>query len=128
MSLKLKKPVIMYYSTGTRLSYIINDLYYQKHFLWCSPVFNPLSLDATDPFRSIPVSSAPHGRYKRLLDDIAQENEDLHSSMISENRAKLIKGALFRLEEGLINREEFERISSQVNTSFARNNGKNEAC
>lgn len=88
----MNKDYIVLYSTNTYLAYHINEIYYDsKHFVWCSPVFNPNVLSEEDPRRRIPPSSSPYNIYKTLKEDV--EKADLHSAKIRDNKEGLMKGA-----------------------------------
>lgn len=107
---------IIYYSTNTKLSLFINRTYYKsKHFVWCSPVFNPKTLNEYDVRKNIPPSSSPHNLYKLLLDDV--NSEDNHSSKIHQNRTGLIKGATIMLEKGVIDEDDYGRILKIIKTA-----------
>lgn len=109
---------VLYYSTSTKLAHHINTLFYGQHFLWCAPVFDPLSLDALDPRRKIPVSSSPKNIYKRYTEDV--EGEDTHSKLIEQNRQGIKNGALYKLKEKVITKREFAQINVMVDkASFA---------
>jgi hypothetical protein len=100
---------LIYYSTNTKLAYIINEkFYFSRHFVWCSPVFNPEKLNEYDYRRKIPVSSSPYKIYKNLLDDV--KSQDLHSMKIDQNKTGLKKGAGKMLENGIIDENDFARI------------------
>ena len=107
---------LIYYSTNTKLAFIINEkFYFSKHFVWCSPVFNPEKLDEYDYRKKIPVSSSPYKIYKNLLDDV--NTDDHHSSKIKENKAGLKKGAAKMLERGIIDENDFARILKIIDKS-----------
>lgn len=103
---------VIYYSTSTKLAHHINTLFYGQHYLWCAPVFDPLSLDALDPRRKIPVSSSPKNIYKRYTEDV--EGEDTHSTLIERNRQGIKNGAVYKLAAGVITQREFEQINAMV--------------
>src|SRR5579883_1836455 len=104
---------LLYYSTSTYLSYLINRNFYKgKHFLWCSPVFDPESLDRLHPWYRIPPSSSPHKIYIRLFEDI--KHGDMHSAKIKENRVGLKHGATIQLNNGVIDDTDFARINEMI--------------
>lgn len=106
---KSMKDNLLYYSTNTKLAYILNERFYSSnHFVWCSPVFDPEKLDAYDYRKRIPVSSSPYKIYKNLIDDII--SLDMHSSKIEQNRNSLKKGAAIMLDKGFIDTDDFTRI------------------
>lgn len=104
----VKHSNILYYSINTELAYFINKTYYRKHFIWCSPIFDSLSLDKLSIFSKIPPSSSPLAIYSRFKEDVVRD--DLHSTYISQNRAGLKKGAIQMLNDGVIDTSDFARI------------------
>lgn len=104
---------LIYYSANSSLSHFISKTFYNSIFyVWCSPVFDPASLGSLDPRRRIPGSSSPHKIYKGFLKDV--EENDLHSSLISQNRSGLKKGALEKYTKGDITDAELNIINTLV--------------
>lgn len=100
---------LLYYSTNTKLAFLLNErFYFSKHYVWCSPVFNPEKLNEYDYRSRIPVSSSPYKIYINLKDDVS--SKDLHSNKIDQNRTGLKKGAAKMLERGIIDENDFGRI------------------
>ena len=84
------KDNLIYYSTNTRLAYILCErFYFSRHFVWCAPVFDPEKLNDYDFRKRIPVSSSPYKIYKGLLEDV--KSQDMHSSKIDQNKNGLKK-------------------------------------
>ena len=108
---------LLFYSANSYLSYWLSDKFYGGVFyVWCSPVFNPESLDSLNPLKVIPHSSSPHSIFKTLKD--AAESNDNGCTKIKENRAGLKRGALSFYERELITLEEFERINNIIDTTL----------
>lgn len=107
---------LLFYSANSYLSHWLSDKFYGGVFyVWCSPVFNPGSLDSLNPLKVIPHSSSPHSIYKTFKD--AVESNDNGCIKIRENRAGLKRGALCFYECELITIEEFERINKIIDTA-----------
>ena len=84
------------FSTGSMLSYIINERYYGGiHYVWCSPKFD---------CHTNPPSSNPRLIMQNYLTDIKQM--DKHSSIISQNRYGMKKGAEEMCSTGVISDNE----------------------
>jgi|SRR6185437_3047887 len=106
--MKIPEPLV-YYSANTYLAYWLNKTFYNnKHFVWCSPAFDPGKLDTKDIRCKIPPSSSPFNIYCSLSADL--KSSDMHSSKIKENKYGLIRGANYHLEIGTIDEEEYARI------------------
>lgn len=100
---------LYYYSTNTSLSYLISKMFYDSTFyVWCSPVFDPQTLDTYNPFKRIPKSSSPYAIYLEYMKDI--ESGDSHSAKIELNKKGLKSGAAIALANGIINKEEHNKI------------------
>lgn len=103
------KDNLLYYSTNTKLAFILGERFYcSNHFVWCSPVFDPDKLDDYDFRKRIPVSSSPYKIYKSLKEDVL--SIDMHSPKIEQNRSGLKKGAAIMLSKGVIDTDDFARI------------------
>ena len=109
------KETILLYSVSTQIAYRINELFYGRHFVWCSPVFNSEKLDSMHVYKKIPPSSNPFRIYERYKQDV--NNGDLHSAMISQNKAGLKKGAIIMLKNGVIDNSDFVRINNMVDSA-----------
>lgn len=103
---------IIYYSINTKLAFLINENYYQKHFVWCSPVFDSEKLDHLNILRQIPPSSNPFAIYNRLKQDVS--GRDLHSNYVTQNKTGLKKGAIQMLNKGVIDLIDFSRITTLI--------------
>lgn len=104
---------LIYYSTNTYLSYQINRMFYKgTHYVWCSPVFNPASLDELNPLRNIPPTSSPHEVYINYR-DLAKGN-DRHGHQIRQNQLGLKRGARIMLASGKIDESQYQLILYMV--------------
>jgi hypothetical protein len=109
--LRLQTTVL--FSANSALAHIINKTFYNdEHYVWCSPVFDPKSLDATNIYSRIPPSSSPYNICCLYQDAI--DGADDHCTKIKENRAGLIRGASLKLEDGVIDLEDYGRILAMV--------------
>jgi len=107
---------LLYYSTNSYLAFYLSEYFYRgKHFVWCSPVFNPASLDNLDIRRKIPPSSSPYKIYINFKEDV--DNYDLHSSKINENKSGLKRGALINYRNEVIDADELARINQIIDTA-----------
>lgn len=98
---------VVLYSTNTWLAYMIAETYYnQRHYVWCTPFFDPEQRVRRDS--AVPPSSSPRQLYKSLDDDV--NGTDGHSSRIKENRVGLIRGANAKKKQGIINARKKEEI------------------
>jgi len=104
---------LIFYSVNSYLAHFINACFYkEEHFVWCSPVFDPDSLDQYHKWKRIPVSSSPYYIYKMLCEEI--ETGDNHSDKIQKNKLGLLKGAAEKLAAGVIDQDDFARISKMI--------------
>lgn len=107
---------ILYYSVNTKLSYFINEYFYNsRHFVWCAPVFNRLSLEDSNLYKNIPPSSNPFDIYNQYKKDV--DGGDLHSNMIERNKAGLKRGAIRMLEKKVVNQDEYARVIAWIDTA-----------
>ncbi|MBK8520736.1 MAG: hypothetical protein IPL54_07615 [Chitinophagaceae bacterium] len=97
------------------MAHHINESYYGKHFVWCSPVFNTEKLDSLSMFKKIPPSSNPYTIYQRLKQDCS--NGDLHSSLITQNKSGLKRGAIEMLSNAVIDNLDFARINKIIDSA-----------
>ena len=108
--------VLIYYSTNTSIAnYLAKSFYNGIHFVWCSPVFNPETLNSYDEFNKIPRISSPYHIYHNLHKEVV--GNDLHSILIEKNKDGLHRGALHHLEIGTITNEEYARIIKMIDMS-----------
>jgi len=112
----MKSKKLIYYSINSYLAFWINENFYNNHFVWCAPVFDPSVLNEYDQNRKIPPSSAPAKIYKRYLEDV--EGGDLHSAKIIENKTGLKKGAIINFESGNISEIELARINKIIDSAL----------
>lgn len=108
----LKHKNLLFYSTSSYISYVINSQFYGQHFLWCSPVFNPAGLDRMNPLRNISTTSSPHDIYNTYKSSVV--SNDGHSSIIKQNREGIKRGAIFKRAEGIITDNELQIINLKV--------------
>ncbi|MCD7898527.1 MAG: hypothetical protein LUH22_01225 [Bacteroides sp.] len=97
---------INFYSTNTYLAYTVSQIYYnKKHFVWCSPVFDAMSLDKLHHWRNNPPSSSPFNIYTELKEAVTRK--DLHNSKIEANKIGIMKGAQIALKKEIIDEVEY---------------------
>jgi hypothetical protein len=106
---------LIYYSVNTKLAYLINERFYNKHYVWCAPVFNSSKLEDMHIYKSIPPSSNPFDIYQRYKADVARA--DKHSSYIGQNKAGLKNGAIRMLGNNTIDAADFERINAIIDNA-----------
>jgi hypothetical protein len=107
---------ILYYSTNTYLAYWLSETFYNsKHFVWCSPVFDPEILNDYDNRKNIPPSSSPYKIYVAFFEDVARI--DSHSSKIRENKSGLKKGAIIQRSLNLIDDADLVKITKIIDTA-----------
>ena len=111
IEVKLDSTIVLY-SVNTKIAYYINNNYYGKHFVWCSPVFDSKKLDSLDAFSKIPPSSNPFTIYSRFREDV--QGGDLHSNFIINNRFGLKNGAIHMLAQSIIDEKDFARIDTMI--------------
>lgn len=111
----MKRNNLIYYSINSYIAYWLNENFYNTHFVWCAPVFDPTTLNQYDLNRKIPPSSAPANIYNRYLEDV--KNTDLHSPKIKENISGLKKGASIYYENGIISDIELARINKIIDSA-----------
>jgi hypothetical protein len=87
---------LLLFSTNSRLAYHINSEFYGCHYVWCSPVYQPGSLDVRDLHYKIPASSSPADIY---LSFSKACKGDGHSDLIKNNRNGIIRGATQKLSD-----------------------------
>ena len=107
-------PLILY-SVNTYLAYMINQRYYgDKHYVWCSEVFDARSQHALGHHANIPPTSNPREVYFNLHEEV--KRGDWHSAKIDANRKGILRGAREKLRIGVINPDQFEEIDQIVNS------------
>jgi hypothetical protein len=109
---------LIYYSTNCELTKQITEEFLDSKFhVWCSPVYNPETLDKSDIRRKIPVSSNPCKIYQRLKEDTSPG--DTHSFLIKgiKNTLANVLGDKFMNDE--ITAAEYERGTYMIeNATF----------
>jgi hypothetical protein len=107
---------LCFYSANTYLSHYINKTFYDDvHYLWCSPVFDPKRVEPNHPWFRIPKSSSPLEIYKSYQEDV--NSGDLHSALISQNRQGLKNGATHKLQQDVIDADEYQMINEIVDAA-----------
>ena len=105
------KPLVLY-STNPYLKYAIAEKYYGHcHYVWCT-VFDPRTHDKYGPHACAPPSSSPCEIYRRLREEVSLG--DRHSPKAEEARRSIIHGATVKLNEGVINKEQYKEIVALV--------------
>ncbi len=108
---------IVLYSTNSWLAYIIGERYYSgKHYVWCTPHFDPSSVIPIN--YTIPPSSSPMEIYTGLSEDV--KRGDRHSTKIAANKAGLLRGMEHKRNVGDITDELASEISSIIDASELR--------
>jgi hypothetical protein len=93
---------------------ILGETYYGgRHFVWCSPYFEYSSQAAL--LAPAPPTSTPKEIYQNLAMEV--ERGDRHSAKIKESRSGLLKGAKYRLDDGVISLVQFEEIRYIINVA-----------
>ena len=106
MGLDINKTPFLY-SVGTQLAYKIAKSYYGNvHYVWCTTEFNSLQQ---------PPTSNPATICKRYLEQIA--TGDRHTKEIESNIAGILRGAKAKLDNGVINKKEYNEIRSIVSVA-----------
>ncbi|KAA6346150.1 hypothetical protein EZS27_006320 [termite gut metagenome] len=106
---------LLFYSTNTYIANNIASQFYSgMHYVWCSPVFDPKSLDAMNVWKNIPPSSSPYNIYWQLKQDV--ESKDMHSPKIEANKVGLKRGALEALKNKMIDDVEYSEIIYMIDT------------
>lgn len=104
---------LLFYSANTYLSFIINQRFYGgKHYVWCSPAFNPASLDSLNPLRNIPGTSSPHDIYINYRNTAA--TPDRHNPQVLQNIRGIKRGASIMLSEKKITQNQYQMILHMV--------------
>jgi hypothetical protein len=104
---------LLFYSANTYLSHYINKRFYKgQHYVWCSPVFDPTTLDNFHEWRNIPASSSPHDIYINSRNSTVASGRSLdrHSPFIIQNRAGIKRGARIRLDNKEITEHQYQMI------------------
>lgn len=103
-------PLVLY-SINTWLDYAIAQrLYGEEHYVWCMPFFDA-STTTPDGYR-VPPSSNPVEIYRSLQEDVSRG--DRHSLKIEANRAGILRGAVKKLEAGIIDKAQAGEITAIV--------------
>ena len=97
--------IAILFSVGTQFARRINEYYYNDiHYVWCSSNYNDKKQAAT---------SNPKTICKRLLDIVL--TTDRHAVELNDNKAGILRGAQTKLEQGVINENQFNEICQLVN-------------
>lgn len=105
---------IILYSANSRLAYLIGEIYYGKrHYVWCTPYFDPSSVAAIN--YTVPPSSSPVGIYRSLCEDV--KLGDRHSAKIAANKTGILRGVELRKNAGEITPKQASEIASIVDAS-----------
>ena len=108
---------LMLYTAYTWLAYRINETYYQqRHYVWCTPYFDPASKFA--PESAVPPTSSPREIYNNLFDEVARG--DRHSAKISQNRLGIIRGADVKRKLGIIGDQAHADITAIATSAEVR--------
>ncbi|HLP51444.1 MAG TPA: hypothetical protein VK154_11200 [Chitinophagales bacterium] len=100
---------ILLYSTNAYLAHFLAEQFYKgHHYVWCGSVFNPRSLDDLNPLKNIPSTSSPHDIYAGLRKECI--DSDLHGANIERIKTGLLKGAGFKLAEGVITDSQYGHV------------------
>ena len=87
----------IYYSINTWISNFINKEYYNDfHYVYAAPCFN---------CKINPRSSNPSEIYSELKKDLEPMALDYHSAKIKSNRLGIVKGAVEKFNDGVIDEE-----------------------
>jgi hypothetical protein len=106
MGLDVRKNSFLY-SVGTQLAYKIAKEYYGNiHYVWCTTEFNSLKQ---------PPTSNPAIICKRYLEQIT--TGDRHTQEIMNNIAGILRGAKAKLDSGVINEKEYNKIRTIVSVA-----------
>ena len=93
------------FSIGSLFSYNIDRMFYKNiHYVWCTTRFD---------VKTQPITSNPYNICQRFLDQIL--SGDRHAHEIEDNKAGILRGAQAKLEEGVIDSEQFNEICQMVN-------------
>jgi hypothetical protein len=104
---------LLFYSANSYLSFLVNRRFYGgQHYIWCSPVFNPTTLDELNPLRNIAVSSSPHHIYANYRD--SAKSSDTHSDLIKQNKRGIKRGAAAMLAANKIDQNQYQMIMYMV--------------
>jgi hypothetical protein len=107
---------LLFYSANSYLSFLVNRRFYGgQHYIWCSPVFNPTTLDELNPLRNIAVSSSPHHIYANYRDSVG--SSDTHSDLIKQNKRGIKRGAAAMLAANKIDQNQYQMIMYMVKSA-----------
>lgn len=96
------------YSQGTKLSYTINEKYYNgEHYVWCS--------DKPYYGSDQPGNSDPVERSNRIITAIV--SQDRHEQLIELNKEGIRKGALAKKKSRVITKRQQEEIAALIELS-----------
>jgi hypothetical protein len=104
-----KNMALFYFSTSPYLKYFFNEKFYKnKHYVWCSEVFNSHDSAKISAAGHIPASSNPYDIYNELKNAVIKP--DRHSSKIKELKTSMTAVALEKLKAGEISDKEKDEI------------------
>lgn len=107
---------LLYYSVNTELAYNINQRFYGgKHYVWCSPIFDPKAAGRYSEFTFTGPTSSPHDIYCELMAHV--KRKERHSAKIKENKIGIMRGATEQLKKKNINPTEFGYIKQIVDNA-----------
>ena len=104
MTSKLPQPTYLF-SVGTHFAKKINETYYNNtHYVWCTTHYDS---------KKQPVTSNPKSICKRWLELV--HTGDRHAVEFSNNLAGILRGAQAKLEQGVIDQNQFSEIGQLIN-------------
>ena len=102
-------PGLILYSTNVFMKYFVaKNFYKDRHYVWCSDVFDSSTAPLYSSASLVPPSSDPCALFHRLKDDVKQR--DSHSEKIVKQKSSLKARAVKREEDGTITREHKQEI------------------
>ena len=108
---------LFYYSTNSWLAYIVAERFFrQRHYVWCSPIFDHSAVGALD--RTTPPSSSPAAIYSALAREV--QEGDHHSAKIQANRLGIIHGATVKRKRRAITTKQYKDIVEIVTAAEIR--------
>jgi TIR domain len=108
---------LLLYSVNTSLAFRINEQFYRQiHYSWCAPYFD-MRRNQISGIGKSPPSSNPFEIYASFLRDA--RSGDLHSPLIKQNKAGILRGAQVRIEKGQITPEARHEIEQILDVTVA---------
>lgn len=108
---------LLLYSVNTWLAYMIAERFYRgEHYVWCTPYFDSRQIST----RTIPIppTSSPAEIYQNLYAEVGRG--DRHSSKIKENRIGILRGAVIKKDQGIINDKDAKDIAAILDCAETR--------